>query len=329
VGRSASARTPARRRVRRGALVMFGRAVAAALASALALLPATLSSPRASDRGGFPLRSASLARAADTAADADAHAPVNALSRVAAFGFGARTPFSPSTAPRELVLTFDDGPDLKHTPVVLDELDRHGVKAIFFVTGDRLVGNRPEDLARRELVRQIAARGHLVANHTMTHRNLCQHPDEAAAEIDSTSEVLAASTGVRPMLFRAPYGARCRVLEAALAARELGSVGWNLDPQDWNDQDSAGVLSYLTSRLHRLRGRGILLLHDTHPASVFAVGPMLDWIARENRRAAAAGQPPIVLRDYRVFLPDHPLPSTGLGALLAGIARQLPLPAGI
>lgn len=249
---------------------------------------------------------------------------VDAVPSPVAFGFGAKTPFWPSSAPRELVLSFDDGPDLKFTPLVLEELDRRGLKAIFFITGQRLVGEHPEDLARRELVRKISAHGHLVANHTMTHRNLCRAPGEVAAEIDGNAEMIAASTGVRPLLFRAPYGARCRVLEAALVARQLTSVGWNLDPQDWKDTTPADVLAYLKIKLVRLEGRGILLLHDTHASSVFALGPLLDWIAHENRRAVAARREPIVLRDYAVFLPERPVPATGLLDVAQGISRELP-----
>src|SRR5262245_13472667 len=67
-------------------------------------------------------------------------------------GHGPHTGFKPSGSPRELLLSFDDGPDLRGTPVILNELDRRGLKAIFFVTGWRLLGNRPEDVARRDLV---------------------------------------------------------------------------------------------------------------------------------------------------------------------------------
>lgn len=248
-----------------------------------------------------------------------------------AFGYGALTGFYPSDAPRELVLSFDDGPDLKFTPLVLDELDRRGLKAIFFITGHRVIGDRPEDLARRELLQKIAAHGHLVANHTMSHRNLCRDLDEVPAEIDANAEVIAAATGVRPLLFRAPYGARCHSLEVALAERELVSVGWNLDPQDWRNPSSEQILTYLEAKLTRLQGRGILLLHDTHAASVFALGPLLDWIARENIRAVAEHRPPIVMRDYAAFLPARPLPQTSLGAVVASVVRglrdQAPLPA--
>jgi peptidoglycan/xylan/chitin deacetylase (PgdA/CDA1 family) len=240
------------------------------------------------------------------------------------FGYGPQTSFFPAAAPRELLISFDDGPDLKYTPLVLDELDRWGIKAIFFVTGSRLMGDRPEDLARRELVRKIAARGHLVSNHTLTHRDLCRFPDQIAAEVDGNSEVIAETTGVRPLLFRAPYGSRCKSLEAALAIRNLVSVGWNLDPQDWKNADSDQVLVYLQSRLARLTGRGILLLHDTHPSSVFALGPLLEWMARENRVAVRDGRAPIVVRDYAILLPPRAIPDTGLGAVLSAVGRETP-----
>jgi peptidoglycan/xylan/chitin deacetylase (PgdA/CDA1 family) len=200
-------------------------------------------------------------------------------------GHGPRTGFRPSGSPRELLLSFDDGPDLGGTPVILAELDRRGLKAIFFVTGWRLVGQRPEDVARRDLVRKIAAHGHLVANHTMNHHDLCQNPAEQAAEIDASTELIAETTGIRPLLFRSPYGAFCRSLEASLTARGMPDIGWNIDPQDWKTDDEEAVFAYLTSKVDKLKGRGIMLLHDTHEASVHALPKFLDWLARENQRA--------------------------------------------
>src|SRR6185503_13925162 len=172
-------------------------------------------------------------------------------------GHGPHVSFHAATEPRKLLLSFDDGPDLRGTPLILDELDRRGLKAIFFVTGWRLKGDRPEDIARRDLVRKIAAHGHLVANHTMSHHDLCQNPTEQAAEIDDNTELIAQTTGVRPLLFRSPYGAYCKSLEATLAMRELPDIGWNIDPQDWKNDDEDAVFAYLTNKLQQLQGRGI------------------------------------------------------------------------
>ena len=248
-------------------------------------------------------------------------------------GHGAFTRFRPSGSPRELLLSFDDGPDLMGTPTILAELDKRGLKAIFFVTGWRLVGQRPEDVARRDLVRKIAAHGHLVANHTMNHHDLCQNPAEQAAEIDASTELIAETTGVRPLLFRSPYGAFCRSLEVALTARGLPDIGWNIDPQDWkSDNAEEAVFSYLTNKVDKLKGRGIMLLHDTHEASVHALPRFLDWLARENARAVRAHRAPVNIIDYRVMVPKRTVTATGIpelvGALVAdargSVARHLP-----
>jgi peptidoglycan-N-acetylglucosamine deacetylase len=213
---------------------------------------------------------------------------------------------------RELVLTFDDGPDLFGTPAVLAELGRRGLKAIFFVNGEHMVGRRPEDFARRELIRRMAAQGHMVANHTLSHRNVCREEELLDQQIDGNAEIITAATGVRPLLFRSPYGARCRRLDRALATRELVQVGWSLDPQEWKGADEEAIVADVTRGLARLRGQAILLLHDTQRAAVHALPRILDWIDRENQRAARTGGAPIRIRDYSALLPTAPLPDHGL-----------------
>jgi peptidoglycan/xylan/chitin deacetylase (PgdA/CDA1 family) len=248
-------------------------------------------------------------------------------------GHGAFTRFHPSSSPREILLSFDDGPDLLGTPTILAELDKRGLKGIFFVTGWRLTGQRPEDVARRDLVRKIAAHGHLVANHGMNHHDLCRNPEEQASEIDASTELIAETTGVRPLLFRSPYGAFCPSLNAALTARGLPDIGWNIDPQDWkmgNSEDA--VFAYLTGKAEQLKGRGIMLLHDTHEASVHALPRFLDWLARENERAVRAHRPPVNIIDYRVLVPKRSVTATGIPELVGdlfadargSVARHLP-----
>jgi peptidoglycan/xylan/chitin deacetylase (PgdA/CDA1 family) len=237
-------------------------------------------------------------------------------------GHGAHTAFQPATAPRELVLSFDDGPDLRGTPLILEELDKRGLKAIFFVTGWRLTGHRPEDVARRDLVRKIAAHGHLVANHTFSHHNLCRNPDEQTAEIDGNAKLIAATTGVPPLLFRSPYGAFCESLQDKLTARELPDIGWNIDPQDWKSDDEDVVFTYLTTKLSGLKGRGILLLHDTHLASVHALPRVLDWLARQNARDVRAGREPVEVIDYAPFVPRRLSVTTGLPELVGDLVSD-------
>jgi len=240
------------------------------------------------------------------------------------------TPPSPALG-RSLLLTFDDGPDLVGTSRILEELTRRKVKAVFFVNGHHIVRDRPEDLARRDLLRKLAMHGHLVGNHTMNHKNLCHDRAAMAAEIDGASEIIAYATSVRPLLFRSPYGARCRALDRALAEREIIQVGWNMDPQEWRGEDEDAIVRYTTGALRRANGPVILLLHDTNLSAARALSRILDFVDAENDRIRREGGKPITLVDYRVFLPKPPpLPETGLeplarttlGALgaLAGLA---------
>jgi peptidoglycan/xylan/chitin deacetylase (PgdA/CDA1 family) len=225
---------------------------------------------------------------------------------------------------RELVLTFDDGPDLFGTPLVLAELERRGLKAIFFINGGHMVGRKLQDLARSDLIRKIATQGHLVANHTLTHQNLCRMPDEVLEhEIDGNSEIISAAAGLRPLLFRSPYGARCRRLDRALRARDLLQVGWSIDPQEWKGGSEEQIVDYVGRKLQRLNGRGILLLHDTRQEAVRALPRILDWIARYNDSQVRDGGTPIVIRDYTVFLPPRPpLPPSGLEPFLADLSTS-------
>ena len=298
--------------------------------------------------GGDATRAATLpallaARSADSLAAPAAESDVTVTERtppdLSAFspGHGARARFGDRKDRRQLLLSFDDGPDLKGTPLILEELDRRGLKAIFFVTGWRFAGQRPEDIARRDLLRKIASHGHLVANHTFSHHNLCDNPDETASQIDDNSELIAQVTGVRPLLFRAPYGAFCHSLEAALAARALVDIGWNLDPQDWKNNTPERIFTYLTGKLTHLEGRGILLMHDTHAASVRALAQVLDWLARENHRAVAEGRPPIEIIDYRAVMPPRLLAESGVETIVGrlvddigpAVTRWLPGPHGL
>lgn len=239
----------------------------------------------------------------------------------------AHMPESPAPAPpeatdaHELLLTFDDGPDLEVTPLVLEELDRRGLKAIFFVNGKSIVGDRPSDRARRHLLRKLAAHGHFVGNHSFSHQKLCREQESIPREIDGNAEIITAATGVYPRLFRSPYGGTCPALEAALAERNLLNVGWNVDPQEWRGQSADTTVPAVTAQLERLSGRGILLLHDTHPSTARALPRILDWIEARNRRGGAkegaeAAVRPMRIVDYTVLLPARPLAPTGLEAPL-------------
>jgi peptidoglycan/xylan/chitin deacetylase (PgdA/CDA1 family) len=208
-------------------------------------------------------------------------------------------------AERLVLLTFDDGPDLQGTPLILDELDRRKLRAVFFVMGQHIVRNRPEDLARRDLLRKLAVHGHHVGNHTMKHKDLCRNPDAVAEEVDHAAELITYATGVRPLLFRSPYGARCHSLDRALAERDLTQVGWNADPREWRGNSENAIVAYVTNLLAHANAPVILLLHDKNMSAVQALPRILDWIEQEKARVAREGGVPIRIVDYSVLLPGQ------------------------
>jgi peptidoglycan/xylan/chitin deacetylase (PgdA/CDA1 family) len=110
-----------------------------------------------------------------------------------------------------------------------------------------------------------------------------------AAEIDGASEIIAYATSVRPLLFRSPYGARCRELDRALADRDVIQVGWNMDPQEWRGDDEDAIVKYATAALRRARGPVILLLHDKNVAAGHALRRILDFVDERKCTRRARG----------------------------------------
>jgi len=218
----------------------------------------------------------------------------------------------PPTGPRQVLLTFDDGPDLATTPMVLDQLDRFGMKAVFFVAGRRLMGNTPGAIARRHLLQRISQSGHLVANHTVHHNDLCKDTTQIDYEIDQTQLLIKRTLGFAPKLFRAPFGSTCAALEQALDRRNMRGVGWTIDPQDWRPQNPEKVALYVNARLSDMGDKAVILLHDTHLTGPRALPTILAFIDDERNRAERGEGRPI-----EVVLPSVLLPPDDLDLNLA------------
>jgi peptidoglycan/xylan/chitin deacetylase (PgdA/CDA1 family) len=194
----------------------------------------------------------------------------------------------------EVLFTFDDGPHEKYTGMVLDTLDAHGVQGIFYWVGRRVSTTARVREARIAVVERAVAEGHLVANHTINHVHLCKVPeDEAAAEIDGNRRLYEDLTGMPVSLFRAPYGNFCPRLVDLLAERATFHLHWDIDPREWEGRGAYSTARYVISRLRRLEGRAVVLMHDTKRGTARALPVILDWIADENRRREESGRPPI------------------------------------
>jgi peptidoglycan/xylan/chitin deacetylase (PgdA/CDA1 family) len=169
-------------------------------------------------------------------------------------------------APKEVVLTFDDGPLSATTARVLDALKRECVRATFFLLG-RNAATHPE-LARREL-----AEGHTVAHHTFSHPLLDRMPAAAAgAEIDrgfaavDTALYGRPEGGPRTPFFRFPGFASSPALLDQLQRRGIVVFGADLWASDWNPMSPNQELALVLGRIEANQG-GIVLFHDTKLAT--------------------------------------------------------------
>jgi peptidoglycan-N-acetylglucosamine deacetylase len=197
------------------------------------------------------------------AAALTAYAAVNARSQL----FGPTVRYT--AASRQLAITFDDGPNPAITPQLLDLLARFNAKCTFFV-----VGRFARECSR--LVKEIAARGHVLGNHTDSHPNLffCG-PEETHQELLRCTDAIQHASWSAPVWFRPPFGYRSPWLSEIVHRQGMRTVMWTLLPGDWR----AKPLEWLNSRLQpiaqhasanpsaskgapRSSGGDILCLHD-------------------------------------------------------------------
>lgn len=159
-------------------------------------------------------------------------------------------------------LTFDDGPST-NTTALLDMLDSYGIKATFFLLGQRAA-------AHPDLVRRIHTDGHDVGNHSWSHPNLRVLTNERQNEELRKTDELLRELGATPLYMRPPYGVfDDRVVKIA---KDLGIdiILWSLDSRDWKS------LPADYAKLRSTRGtvyddgalRGVFLFHDTHKSTV-------------------------------------------------------------
>jgi peptidoglycan/xylan/chitin deacetylase (PgdA/CDA1 family) len=156
----------------------------------------------------------------------------------------------PRDAPR-IALTFDDGPS-ESTPALLEILDKHSVRATFFMVG-RNVRRCPE------IAREVRARGHEIGNHTDTHPLLAlRSPQFVQQEIAAAQKTIHLATGATPVWFRAPYGARWFGVGRAQQQLGLTGVMWTTIGRDW--YLPAGQIAALVRR--KAANGAIFCLHD-------------------------------------------------------------------
>jgi peptidoglycan/xylan/chitin deacetylase (PgdA/CDA1 family) len=175
-----------------------------------------------------------------------------------------------------ILITIDDGPDPHDTPRLLDLLDEHHAKAVFFMIGEKVE-------AHPELAREVLRRGHEIGNHTMHHPQAgfwCAGPWRTRREIEDCQRVIERVAGYKPRLFRAPVGHRNLFTHPVAAALGLEVMAWSRRGFDAVETDADKVLTRI---LKNLGAGDIVLLHEATPVAQQVLAGLLSaW--RSPRR---------------------------------------------
>ncbi|MFT3728882.1 MAG: glycosyltransferase [Terricaulis sp.] len=221
-----------------------------------------------------------------------------------------------------VALTFDDGPDPRWTPQILDILKRHHVKATFFMIGEAAA-------AQPDLVRRVAREGHEIGNHSFLHPNMAHvDPERVRLELTATQRAIESIVGRSTRLFRPPFNADADPssdgeLMPVWVANQAGylAAGESIDPQDWelSVRSADGATHKLTSTdivdsvLHQIDSGHAILLHDgggDRAATVAAIDQLITTLQARGDRFVTMGElaglseattmPPLSTEDRRL-----------------------------
>lgn len=170
---------------------------------------------------------------------------------------------------KEVVLTFDDGPQVGTTKAVLDALAHHCTKALFFSIGKMAVG-------LPEIIRDVARQGHTVGTHTWSHQDMSKKTDqEGKDEIEKgISGVRRAVGGPVAPFFRYPFLKDSKSSLAMLGARNIAVFSTDIDSFDFKPQTAEHLVEQIMKKLEK-RGKGILLMHDIQKHTAKAIPGLL------------------------------------------------------
>lgn len=174
----------------------------------------------------------------------------------------------------KIALTFDDGPDKRLTPALLDILRENNARATFFPIGEK-VPKYPDIISR------IVREGHEIGNHGWGHLKMTRLGEAAARkEIRVTNAALEKTGGVTLRFFRPPHGlVDSNLRRIAYHEGGLRTVTWNLVCGDWEKVSSAHIEGQI---LKNVRHGSIILMHDTNPQTIAAMRRVIPKLRKKG-----------------------------------------------
>ncbi len=181
-----------------------------------------------------------------------------------------------------IAMTFDDGPNARLTPLLLDAMESRGIHATFFVVGSNAV-------LYPDLLKRMAQDGDEIGNHSWSHPQLSKlDVAKADKEILDTSDVITKATGQAPLYLRPPYGAMSPLLRKRIEDKfGMTLIYWSVDPRDWKYRDSQHVYDEI---LRQVKPGAIILSHDIHATTVAAMPHVFDALLAKGYKFVTVSQ---------------------------------------
>ena len=170
-----------------------------------------------------------------------------------------------------VALTYDDGPGGKEEQRILNCLKKYHAVATFFYVGNRVKGDKGT-------VKMAYDMGCEIGNHSWDHSDMTTiSKDEIKKQIKKTNEAISKVTGVRPSLFRPPYGA---VNEKVLEYSDMPSILWKVDTLDWKSRDPEKIFKKVKKN-KKLDGK-IILMHSIYDETAEATEEIVPWLLKNG-----------------------------------------------
>lgn len=173
-----------------------------------------------------------------------------------------------------IAFTFDDGPSMSSSTLdILDVLKQYSIQATFFVLGYNVS-------KKTEILNKILEEKCEIGNHSWNHEYLWKVSDEEVlSSIKKTQAIIEENTGIRPNLFRAPYGNFDFRIMNILKKMQFYSSAWSLDSRDWESRDKDCITKKV---LEEVKDGSIIIMHDIYDTTYLAVKELIPKLLKEN-----------------------------------------------
>jgi peptidoglycan/xylan/chitin deacetylase (PgdA/CDA1 family) len=170
---------------------------------------------------------------------------------------------------KKIHFTFDDGPHAKNTPIALEVLNKHNIKASFFLLGEKIKSNR-------DIVSSIVAGGHSIGNHSFNHPDMTKLSDVKIREQLQTTHSLLSEFKQPDYIFRPPYGAANNKVRSISQEMGYKVIMWNIDTEDWKRKPDAWI-DFGLSQIKK-KDNCLVLMHDIHSTTVTNLDKFIEKI---------------------------------------------------